>query len=87
MLPPRGKPAKTQTINDPIVFGLDGEFDRRAYEALPQWLKTIVSRSPEYRRATDPSAGSTTAERLDMHLGGGGSEKRPDPDLDDQIPF
>jgi hypothetical protein len=85
MLPAKGKPAKTVTASDPIVFGFE-DFDRRAYESLPQWLQNIVSRSPEYRRAVSGDSG-TTKERLDEKLNGGGARVPADNDLDDELPF
>src|SRR5262249_55708341 len=86
MLPPKGRPAKVQTLSDPVVFGVE-QFDRRAYESLPQWLQQIVSRSPEYRRASSGNSEATTKETLDEKLNGGGSKAPADPDLDDEIPF
>jgi hypothetical protein len=81
MLPAKGKPVKAQTVNDPIVFGFDGEFDQRAFEALPSWLKNIVSKSPQYRAATGAQT-DTVKERLDARLNGGSKD-----DLDDEIPY
>jgi hypothetical protein len=85
MLPPRGKPEKVSTANDPSIFGFDDDFDRRAYDALPEWLRTIVSRSPEYRRGTAPQSG-TAKDRLDNGLNGG-STAPVDDLVDDEIPY
>jgi hypothetical protein len=84
MLPPKGKPVMSQTLSDPIIFGLDGDFDRRAYEALPQWLQTIVARSPEYPRA---STGMGLVQEPPIRDGRNGRFPPADPDLDDSIPF
>src|SRR5262249_42051954 len=80
MLPPKGKPVTAQTLSDPIIFGLDGEFDRRAFEALPQWLQTIVARSPEYRRAAaGHHSGAPVKEQIDERLNGGSPSCPPHP--------
>jgi hypothetical protein len=50
MLPPKGKRTKVQTLSDPLVFAFEG-FDQLTYAALPQWLRNIIGRAPEYRRA------------------------------------
>jgi hypothetical protein len=80
------------TVNAPLAFGLEDGLDRAAYDALPEWLRNIVAKSPEYQRAAAPemSHGSTGA-RLKAHLG---AKKQPTAvsttvreDLDDDIPY
>ena len=65
MLPPHGKPAKAMPMTTPMVFGFEGDFDRHAYEALPEWLKSSISQSPGYRRyVSEGEDQGTTDERL-----------------------
>jgi hypothetical protein len=91
MLPRRGVPQRTQTLNAPMAFGLEDGFDKAVYDILPEWLRGIITRSPEYKQAIAPDATKgTTAERLKRHLGNGeedGSLPRAEDDLDDDIPF
>jgi len=91
MLPRRGTAARLETVNAPIKFGIEDGFDRNAYDALPEWLRNIVARSPEYQKAVAPETPQgSTDERLKAHL-----EKKKQPasaagsprDLDDDIPF
>jgi len=83
MLPPRGKPPKTMPMTAPIAFGFEGDFDRHAYEALPEWLKSIISRSLEYQRLVNEGEDQgTTDERLKRRL-----DKDDYNDLDDALPF
>jgi hypothetical protein len=91
MLPRRGTVERAQTVTAPIKFGIEDGFDRNAYDALPEWLRNIVARSPEYQSAVAPEiAQGSTDERLKAHLGArwqpasaAGSSR----DLDDDIPF
>ena len=91
MLPRRGTAERLQVVNAPIKFGLEDGLDRNAYDELPEWLRNIVARSPEYQQAVAPEMQRPTDVRLKEHLGG---KKRPaagtagaDRDLDDEIPF
>ena len=93
MLPRRGTAARLETVNAPIKFGIEDGFDRNAYDALPEWLRNIVAKSPEYQKAVAPeTAQGSTDERLKEHLGK--NRKKPatpagkaDQELDDDIPF
>jgi hypothetical protein len=92
MLPRRGTAQRVSTINAPITFGLEDGLDRNAYDALPEWLRNIVAKSPEYQRAITPeTAQSSTEERLKSHLGKNkqpaGASAKADQELDDDIPF
>ena len=90
MLPRRGTPQHVETVTAPIQFGFEDGFSRDAYNELPEWLRNIVARSPEYQRAVSPETGSTD-DRLKAHLG---KKKQPaaaaaaaNQTLDDDIPF
>ena len=93
MLPRRGTAERIATVNAPITFGIEDGLDRNAYDALPEWLRNIVAKSPEYQRAVTPETPQdSTDERLQAHLGK--NRKKPaspagkaDQELDDDIPF
>jgi hypothetical protein len=93
MLPRRGTAERIATVNAPITFGIEDGLDRNAYDALPEWLRNIVAKSPEYQKAVAPeTAQGSTDERLKEHLGK--NRKKPatpagkaDQELDDDIPF
>jgi hypothetical protein len=93
MLPRRGTAERIPTVTAPITFGIEDGLDRNAYDALPEWLRNIVAKSPEYQRAVAPETPQgSTDERLKAHLGK--NRKKPatpagkaDQDLDDDIPF
>jgi hypothetical protein len=93
MLPRRGTAERLKTVNAPITFGIEDGLDRNAYDALPEWLRNIVAKSPEYQRAVAPETPQdSTDERLKAHLGK--NRKKPaasagkaDQELDDDIPF
>jgi hypothetical protein len=100
MLPNRGMPERAQPLTAPMSFTFDGAFNKQAYNDLPPWLRDIVARSPEYRKATEPElAQGTTADRMRQRLGtdpqaaseGGvtrlSGKPGVDDDLDDAIPF
>jgi len=90
MLPRRGLPQRMQTLNAPMGFGLEDGLDNDAYGILPEWLRGIIARSPEYKRAIAPETEKgPIGERLSRHLGNGGSNTPPHPtdDLNDDIPF
>ena len=60
--PPRGMAKRMQTHNDPIVFELEHESARAMYAALPEWLRTTISRSPEYQQRFGATAGLSGRE-------------------------
>jgi len=94
MLPRRGTAARIETVTAPIKFGLEDGLNRNAYDELPEWLRGIVGRSPEYQKAVAPETlQGSTDERLKSHLG---KKKKQQPataaanldqELDDDIPF
>jgi hypothetical protein len=51
-LPPVGVPMRQKPEIEPVIFNLK-DFDPEIYGRLPDWLKTVISRSPEYRRAVN----------------------------------
>ena len=93
MLPRRGTAERISTVNAPITFGIEDGLDGNAYDELPEWLRNIVAKSPEYQRAVAPETPQgSTDERLKAHLGK--NRKKPatpagkaDQELDDDIPF
>jgi len=96
MLPRKGIPVRTATVNAPITFALDDGLDREAYNSLPEFLREIISRSPEYQAATRPDpAEGTLDKRVKAKLTTTPSPaKKPEKpkvtvaeDLDDEIPF
>lgn len=49
-----------ERVNAIRVFSLmDGQFDQTKYEALPQYMKELIAKSPEYAAATGSSAAPT----------------------------
>jgi hypothetical protein len=94
-LPRRGTAERTATANAPITFGIEDGLDRGAYDALPEWLRTIVAKSPQYREAVAPKTPQgSTDERLKAHLGtkrdparAAGTVNDLDDDLDHDITF
>jgi hypothetical protein len=89
----RGVDERMPLITAPVKFGIGEGFDRNAYEALPEWLRTIVAKSPEYQKAVaSETPQGPTDERPKAYLG----KKRQQPaaaagkadrKLDDEIPF
>ena len=93
MLPRKGVPVRTDTVNAPITFALDDGLDREAYNSLPEFLREIISRSPEYQAALQPSA-EPLAKQVKQKLRAVEKPAAPakptttrDEDLDDEIPF
>ena len=94
MLPPRGTPERRSVIGDAISLSLDDRpFRKHEFEALPQWIRELIQKSPEYAKACGhrpvAAAASTTAERLRSHLAAPSpakGERQPN-DLDDAVPF
>jgi hypothetical protein len=92
MLPRRGTAERISTVNAPITFGIEDGLDGNAYDELPEWLRNIVAKSPEYQRAVAPETPQgSTDDHLKAHLG---KKKQPantsakaDQELDDDIPF
>jgi hypothetical protein len=77
--------------NPATVLSLsDRPFDFGSYESLPSWLKEIIAKSPEYKRATNGSVGvqGRTAAIITRPTA---AAPEPEPvnrdDLDDSIPF
>jgi hypothetical protein len=52
MLPRKGIPIHKQTQSDPVAFSLESPLDRDSYNALPEFLRNIIARSPEYQDLT-----------------------------------
>lgn len=48
--PPKGT-ARPALVNTPTTFSLD-EFDPHTFHDFPDWLKTVIMKSPEYADAT-----------------------------------
>jgi hypothetical protein len=93
MLPRRGTPERELPTTTPLAFGLEDGLDRDAYGDLPEWLRGIIAKSPEYQQAIAPTlARGSTDGRLKVHLGGAGQRAAApsgtvDDDIDDAIPF
>jgi hypothetical protein len=90
VMPSQDKPEKAQIVSAPIVFGFDDGFDKQSYDGLPNWLRTIVARSPEYTRAINPESVAETKWQGKKH--GTGTTRRAaqnavDDLADDEIPF
>ncbi len=63
-------------INPTVFFSLEpGEFDPVIFEALPDFAKATIQKSPEYFEVTSPAAPPLTVDPLSDSLGG------------DEIPF
>jgi hypothetical protein len=52
-LPDDGVPAKVKPATAPMTFGMADEIDFREFDALPQWLRDIISRSPQFQNTVD----------------------------------
>jgi hypothetical protein len=63
MAPPAGGPKKVKTFYDPVSFSLQARpFAAAEYSALPQWVQTVVSQSPDYRRARQVDGSETVPQ-------------------------
>jgi hypothetical protein len=87
MLPRRGIAPKTRPATAPITFGFDDGFDSEAYGQLPEWLRTIVARSPEYQRvvASEMANGPMPPPKRQPEMASAASNLGAD--IDDEIPF
>ena len=94
---PKAVPERLPCTNGAIAFSLtDRPFHQNEFEALPQWVRDAVMRSPEYEMATKPQAQVSvgTKRRLKAILASPPAPK-PEPvvdedlddDLDDAIPY
>jgi hypothetical protein len=63
--------------NPLLYFALD-DFSEAIYESLPDWIKTKIAESPEYREIVSPSS-----EMMNDDI----ARDRFTADLDDEIPF
>ena len=73
-----------------LCDGVEDGLDRKAYADLPEWLRGIVARSPEYQKAVAPEmAHDSTDEHLKTHLGAVAQPATASDELglDDEIPF
>ena len=78
---PRGVPRKQQTENAPVLFDLGvTPFPRNQFNTLPEWLQTMIARSPEYAAARGTS-GITAREALQQNgfLAGEPRKELPSP--------
>jgi hypothetical protein len=63
--PPRGVPVKQRPFNRPVALSLaDRPFPRLEFEALPEWLRTTIAKSPEYAAAIGEAARQPAREVL-----------------------
>jgi hypothetical protein len=53
--PPAGAAVRRKTESPAVVLNLRA-FDRDVFENLPDWMKQIIAKSPEYQAATSPRA-------------------------------
>lgn len=61
-------------VNPSVYFSLE-EFDRDIFEALPDYFKETIAKSPEYQTILNPDAEPATAPKGKIE------------DMDDDIPF
>lgn len=64
--------------SNPLVYFALDDFNEAIFETLPDWIKTKIAESPEYREIISPSV---TMEDVDDR------GDRFSADLDDEIPF
>jgi hypothetical protein len=90
---PKSIPEKRETAAGAMSFSLaDRPFNRHVYEALPQWLREAIARSPEYTAAIGPqpvTEGDVNA-RLKLILASSPAPKpapKPPEPIDDAIPY
>jgi len=72
MAPPRGSARRADTENDPVIFAFDSPDASVMYGRLPEFLRTAISRSPEFeerpimprieQRRSTPPAGPPRAQ-------------------------
>lgn len=93
MRPPANVAEQMPLINPPLVFSL-AAFDRDTYDALPEWMRGTIAKSPEYQaiiRAADPSLDAPLPVRLKNRLQppavSATQAMSTGNDLDDDIPF
>jgi hypothetical protein len=94
MRPPASVMERMPPINPPLVFSL-AAFDRDTYDALPEWMRGTIAKSPEYQaiiRAAEPLLDDPLPTRLKKRLQPPAG--RPETqavsqgdDIDDDIPF
>jgi hypothetical protein len=83
----KGCPARLSPSNPTAVLSLDDRpFDYSCYGSLPDWLKELIARSPEYQRATNGGVGPQ-ARVADLLKETSTPEPPTAEDLDDEIPF
>jgi hypothetical protein len=65
MAPGKNMPNGSASSNGAIAFSLDDDpFDRSTFEVLPDWMREAIAQSPEYKKATKPTAEAT--KRADL---------------------
>jgi hypothetical protein len=89
---PKAVPERMPCTNEAFVFSLaDRPFRQHEFEQLPQWLRDVVARSPEYAMATKPQApASSGAQKQLKAILADSPAPKPEPaagSLDDEIPF
>jgi hypothetical protein len=88
---PKAVPERLPCSNEAVAFSLaDRPFRAHEFEQLPQWLREMISRAPEYEVATRPQSNvnAGTRKRLRAILADSPAPKpTPDTELDDRIPF
>jgi hypothetical protein len=89
---PKAVPERMPCINPAVAFSLaDRPFREHEYDQLPQWLRDLIARSPEFEAATkpQPQVSAGTQKRLKAILADSPAPKSEpvvEP-LDDAIPF
>jgi hypothetical protein len=68
MRPPTGTPARLGLSKPGVLFSLNQRpLDMFAYDQLPQWLKELVAKSPEFAAAINAQAGSPLRTTDHLH--------------------
>jgi hypothetical protein len=93
MRPPKGTPTRMSPPTGAVVLSLaQRPFDHAAYEALPEWLRAIVAKSPEYTvaiNAQPPSASNQVQLQKALNVGAmpPAASAPSDTEVGDAIPF
>ena len=81
------KPLKSEI--EPFMIDLESAatFDRQAFEALSENMKTTIAKSPEFQAIMKAGKANGATDRSGKRQPGGMSEVVHTEDLDDEIPF
>jgi hypothetical protein len=90
---PKGTPERLPCINEAVSLSLaDRPFRQHEFERLPEWLRAVIQRAPEFEMAAKPTERAISAgtkQRLKAILADNPAPK-PEPvidPLDDKIPY